>query len=59
LSNCEVSLHGSEVGIIGYSEFIAEAIIAVESLIHGRKFSNVYSRLEREGKKRNRRVRMA
>ncbi len=52
LSECEISLKNNHVGIIGSSEHIEEAIIALKSLIQGSKQGNVYARLEREGKKR-------
>jgi KH domain-containing protein len=52
LSECEICLHDNQIGIIGDFEFIEEAMTALESLVHGSKQANVYSRLEREGKKR-------
>jgi len=52
LTGCEICLKDNQVGIIGNSEYIGEAIIALKSLIQGSKQGNVYARLEREGKKR-------
>lgn len=52
LSECEISLRGNRVGVIGNAESIKEAIIALRSLIQGSKQGNVYARLERESKKR-------
>lgn len=52
LSDCAIALNDNQVGIIGDSSCINEAIIAVESLIKGSKQANVYARLERDKKKR-------
>ena len=52
LSECEIALKNNEIGIIGNSEYIGEAIIALKSLIQGSKHGKVYARLEKEGKKR-------
>jgi len=52
LSECAISLHDNQVGIIGDYEKINDAIIAIESLIKGAKQGNVYARLEKERKKR-------
>ena len=52
LSNCHLALNNNQIGIIGDSELIDEAILAITSLIHGSKQANVYSRLEKETKKR-------
>ena len=47
LSDCLVSMHNNQVGIIGEAGCIEEAIIAMKSLIQGSKQGNVYARLER------------
>jgi len=52
LSQCQLSLKDNNIGIIGNAENIDEGILAVKSMIHGSKQSNVYSRLEKETKKR-------
>ena len=52
LTNCEFTLSDNQVGIIGNAENIDEAIQAVTYLIHGSKQSNVYSRTEKEMKKK-------
>lgn len=52
LSNCAISVSDSFVGIIGNSDDVDEAIIALKSMIHGSKHANVYSRLEKEKKKK-------
>ena len=52
LTNCEVSLKDNKIGIIGNTEYIEEAIQALISLIQGSKQGNVYSRVEREKKRK-------
>lgn len=52
LTNCKISLQGNEVGLIGNAEIMDDAVQAVTSLIQGSKQGNVYSRLERESKKK-------
>jgi KH domain-containing protein len=52
LTNCSVSLKDNEIGLIGHAEIMDDAIQSVTSLIQGSKQGNVYSRLEREGKKK-------
>ncbi len=42
----------NKIGIIGNAEEIEEAIQALTSLIQGSKQGNVYSRVEREKKRR-------
>lgn len=54
LSDCLISIHDNQVGIIGEVGCIEEAIISLTSLIQGSKQGNVYARLER--KKRERRL---
>jgi KH domain-containing protein len=53
LSDCFLSVNGNEVGIIGETDKIKEAIIALKLLIQGSKQANVYRRLEKK-KKENR-----
>jgi len=50
LTNCNLSLHDNQIGIIGDTEEIEDAVQAIESLIHGSKQSNVYARLEKQRK---------
>ncbi len=52
LTNCAISLKDNEVGLIGDAEKMDDAVQAVTSLVQGSKQGNVYSRLEREGKKK-------
>ena len=52
LTECEISLKDNRVGIIGNIRCIDEARIGVTSLIQGSKIGNVYTRLERVGRKR-------
>jgi ribosomal RNA assembly protein len=52
LTNCDFSLHDNEIGIIGDTEDIEEAIQAVTSLIQGSKQANVYAHAEKEIKKK-------
>lgn len=52
LTSCNLSLHNNQIGIIGDAEEIEDAIIALTSLIQGSKHGNVYSRLEKVGKKK-------
>lgn len=52
LTNCAIVVHNNQIGIIGHSDCIDDAIIALESLVHGSRHGNVYARLERERKKR-------
>jgi len=53
LTSCQLSLHDNQIGIIGPAHEIEDAKQAVISLIQGRKQGNVYSRLERQRKKKN------
>ncbi len=52
LSNCLISLKGNQIGIIGHHEDIPEGVQAMTSLVRGTKQSHIYSRLEREKKKK-------
>jgi KH domain-containing protein len=52
LTGCHFSIKDNRVGVIGDAEDISEAVIALESLIKGAKQANVYSRLEKERKKK-------
>lgn len=52
LSECYLAIRDNKVGIIGEVGYLDEAILAINSLIHGSKQGSVYSRLEKEGKKR-------
>jgi len=52
LTNCEFSLNDNEIGIIGNTEDIEEAIQSVTSLIQGSKQGNVYAHAEKEMKKK-------
>lgn len=48
LSDCSISMHNNEVGVIGESERIKTAIQAVIKIIQGSKQSSVYSYLEKQ-----------
>ncbi len=52
LSDCIISLHDNQVGIIGEANCIQEAVIAIKCLIQGSKQGNVYARLEKKKKER-------
>ena len=52
LTECDFSLCNNQIGIIGDAEEIEDAVQALTSLIQGSKQGNVYSRLERERKKK-------
>jgi len=52
LTECNISLHDNEIGIIGDAEEIEDAIQAVTSLVQGSKQSNVYTRLEKRRKEK-------
>lgn len=52
LSNCLISIHDNQVGIIGVVGCIEETIISLTSLIQGSKQGNVYARLEKKKKER-------
>jgi KH domain-containing protein len=52
LTNCAISLEDNEVGIIGYADEIEDAIQAIKSIIQGSKQSNVYSRVEKQRKRK-------
>ena len=52
LTNCEFSLSDNEIGIIGDTEAIGDAVQAVTSIIQGSKQSNVYARAEKQRKRK-------
>lgn len=52
LTNCKISLHNNQVGIIGPILEIEDAMQAITSLIQGSKQGNVYARLEKQRKKK-------
>ena len=52
LSDCLISIHDNQVGIIGEIGCIEEAITSVRILIQGSKQGNVYARLEKKKKER-------
>lgn len=52
LTDCIISIHDNQVGIIGEADYIQEAIIAIKCLIQGSKQGNVYARLEKKKKER-------
>jgi ribosomal RNA assembly protein len=52
LTACEFSLHDNQVGIIGSTRFIEDAVQAVVSLVHGSKQGNVYARAEKQRKRK-------
>ncbi len=52
LTECNISLKDNTIGIIGNAEEIKNTIQAITSIIQGSKHGNVYSRLEKEKKKK-------
>jgi len=52
LTECSLSLHDNQIGIIGDTEEIKDAIQSITSIIQGSKQSNVYARLEKQRKKK-------
>ncbi|MAG02291.1 hypothetical protein CMI42_03050 [Candidatus Pacearchaeota archaeon] len=50
LTNCHISLHDNQIGIIGNTNLMEDAVQAVTSLVQGSKQGNVYGRLERRKK---------
>ncbi|MEK6935592.1 MAG: hypothetical protein AABW67_02305 [Nanoarchaeota archaeon] len=52
LTDCFVSVHNNQVGIIGDAEDIYTTVQSIESIIRGSKQANVYARLEKEKKKK-------
>ena len=52
LTKCDFAMNNNEIGIIGHVDEIEEAIQSVTSIIQGSKQGNVYSRLERNKKKK-------
>ncbi len=52
LTECHFSLKENTVGIIGDVEQMPDAIQAVTSIVQGGRHGNVYSRLEKEKKKK-------
>jgi len=52
LTDCFLSVHDSEVGIIGRIENLELASIAIKKLINGSGHSKVYAFLERQNKER-------
>ena len=52
LTDCHFSLHDNNVGIIGHSDNMEDAVQAIESIVHGSKQSNVYARLEKQKKRK-------
>lgn len=55
ISGCNIILKDNEVGIIGPSETIGEAITGVTNLIRGTKQGNVYRYLERQNREKRKR----
>jgi ribosomal RNA assembly protein len=52
LSDCFISVNENDIGIIGETEYIKEAIIAIKLIIQGSKQANVYRRLEKKKKEK-------
>lgn len=52
LSNCFISIHDNQVGIIGDVDNIEDGIQAITSVIQGSKQGHVYGRLERHNKEK-------
>lgn len=53
ISNCEILIKESDVGILGDSEVIEDVEQAIINLIKGSKQSNMYRYLERRNRERN------
>lgn len=53
LTDCDFAMNNNEIGIIGHIDNIEEAIQAVTSIIQGSKQGNVYSRLEKNKKRKD------
>ena len=53
LTECDLAINNNEIGIIGPADEMEDAVQSVVSLIQGSKQGNVYSRLERQRKKKN------
>jgi len=52
LTNCNISLRDNQIGIIGNTEEIGDAIQSVTSIIQGSKHGNVYARAEKQRKRK-------
>ena len=52
LTQCNISLHDNQVGIIGDCEEIEDAVQAITSLIQGSKHGNVYAHAEKRRKEK-------
>jgi len=52
LTNCDLAVNGNEIGLIGPTEEMEDAVQSITSIIHGSKQGNVYGRLERQRKKK-------
>lgn len=52
LTDCSLSLHDNQIGIIGSPLEVEDAIQSITSLIQGSKQGNVYGRLERQRKEK-------
>lgn len=50
LSECEISIHGNEIGVIGEAEKIKGCMHALVMLVQGSKQSSVYAYLEKQRK---------
>jgi KH domain-containing protein len=52
LTNCSICLKDNDIGIIGDSEEIEDALQAITSIVQGSKQGNVYARLEKQRKRK-------
>lgn len=52
LTDCAISLKDNQIGVIGNSEDVEVAVQALSSIIQGSRQGNVYSKIEREKKKK-------
>lgn len=52
LSDCFISINDNLIGIIGETENIKEAMIAIRLIVQGSKQANVYRRLEKKKKEK-------
>ncbi len=50
LSECYISVHGNEIGVIGPADTIKNCLQAITKLVQGTKQANVYAYLEKQRK---------
>lgn len=52
ITNCAITLRDNQIGIIGDTDLIEDAVQAMTSLVQGSKQGNVYGRIERRKKEK-------